>query len=106
MARELHLELLLGKCVYDSAGDRVGRIEEVRAEPEGDEWQIVEYWIGIAAIVERFSAWQLGVGLLSVFGARKLRKGYRVPWDQLDLSNPDRPRLVCTIEELKQISQQ
>lgn len=43
MATEVHLELLLGKSVVDQAGKPVGRIEEVRAEQQVDEWVIHEY---------------------------------------------------------------
>jgi hypothetical protein len=104
--REMHLELLLGRVVLDSMDNQVGRIEEVRAEQQDDEWVIVEYLVGIAAIVERLSAWNLGTSFLRLFGARKLYQGYRVPWDKLDLSDLEHPRLVCTIDELKEISQQ
>ncbi len=104
--RELRLELLLGKCVFDAMGDRVGRIEEIRAEQQNDEWVILEYLVGIAAIVERLSAWNLGTGLLQLLGARKINKSYRIPWDKLDLSDPDRPRLTCTVDQLKEISKQ
>ena len=54
--RELKLELLLGRQVVDVAGDRVGRIEEFRAEQQGDNWVIVEYLVGAAALAERLSA--------------------------------------------------
>jgi len=104
--RELRLELLLGKCVFDAVGDRVGRIEEMRAEQQNDEWVILEYLVGIAAIVERLSAWNLGTGLLHLLGARKIHKSYRIPWDKLDLSDLDRPRLTCTVDQLKEISKQ
>ena len=103
---ELHLELLIGRRVFDSLGNCIGRIEEVRAEQQGDDWVILEYLIGIAAIVERLSAWNLGTGLLHFLGARKLNKSYRVPWNQLNLSNPDCPFLMYSIDELKEISQQ
>lgn len=106
MAREIHLELLIGKSVFDIVGNRIGRIEEVRAEPQGDEWTIVEYYVGIAAVLERFSAWNVGTGLLHFLGARKLHKSYRIPWDKLDLSDVEHPRLVCSIDELKNITQQ
>jgi hypothetical protein len=106
MTNELYLELLLGKCVFDKMNNRIGRIEEVRAEQQDDEWVIVEYLVGIAAIVERLSAWNLGAGLLHLLGARNLHQGYRVPWDQLDLSDPEQPRLLCTLDELKEISHQ
>ena len=104
MTRELHLELLIGKCVFDVVGNRVGRIEEVRAEPQGDEWTIIEYYVGVAAILERFSAWNLGTGLLHFLGARKLHKGYCIPWDKLDLSDLEHPRLFCKMDELKKIT--
>ena len=105
MASELHLERLIGKCVFDSLGDRVGRIEEVRAEQQGGDWVILEYLVGVAAIVERLSAWNLGTGLLHFLGARKLNQSCRVPWNQLDLSNPEQPRLICTVGELKEMTQ-
>ena len=105
MADELRLEQLLGRCVVDVVGDRVGRIEEVRAEQQGDEWVILEYFVGIAAIFERLSAWNIGTGLLHLLGARKTHKSYRVPWDKLDLSDPVHPRLTCTLKQLKEITQ-
>lgn len=101
---ELYLELLLGKVVVDSAGERVGRIEEFRAEKQGDEWQIVEYLLGMGAITERLSAWGLVNSCLHLLGMHKLHHSYRVPWDKLDLSNPEHPRLTCTLAELQEIS--
>lgn len=104
--REINLELLLGKQVLDSTGQSIGRIEEVRAEQQGDEWVIQEYLIGSAALLERLSAWTLGLSILRLLGARKLHGGYRVPWDKLDLTDPDRPRLCCGLQELHEISQE
>ena len=104
--RELHLELLIGRRVVDATGDRVGRIEEVRAKQHGDEWVIDEYLIGIAAILERLSAWTIGLAALKWLGADKIYGGYRVPWDKLDLTDLEHPRLTCTLDELKAISQQ
>ncbi len=106
MAHEIYLELLVGKPVLDSTGKSVGRIEEFRAEKQGDEWLIQEYLIGYPAILERLSAWTIGLAILHKLGARKLHGGYRVPWDKLDLTNPTQPRLLCSLEELKVISEQ
>ncbi|PSB27045.1 hypothetical protein [Stenomitos frigidus] len=103
---ERHLELLLGRCVYDAADQRIGLIEEIRAEQVGDEWVIQEYLLGATAVLERLSAWSLGVGFLRLLGARKLHIGYRVPWNQLDLADVDRPRLRCTIEALQELREQ
>jgi hypothetical protein len=63
----------------------------------------VEYWIGIAATIERLSAWNLGVGLLRLLGVRRLNLGYRIPWNKLDLADPDHPRLLCSVDELQKI---
>ncbi|BAY24552.1 hypothetical protein NIES2100_43470 [Calothrix sp. NIES-2100] len=102
--REIHLELLLGKQVLDSNGNAIGRIEEVRAEKQGEEWLVQEYLIGYAAILERLSAWTIGLGILHLLGAHKIHGGHTVPWDKLDLTNPDKPRLLCSLEELKSLS--
>ena len=98
--REVHLERLLGRCVYDASGKPVGRIEEVRAEQQGDNWVIQEYLIGAAAVLERLSAWNISMRILRLLGAPKLSGSYRVPWDQLDLADPENPRLYCSSNEL------
>ncbi|BCL34490.1 hypothetical protein [Nostoc sp. MS1] len=104
-AQEIHLELLLGKQVIDSTGKAIGRIEEICAEQQGEEWVIKEYLIGYAAILERLSAWNIGMAILHVLGAHKIHGGYTVPWDQLDLTDPQKPRLHCSLEELKSLNQ-
>jgi sporulation protein YlmC with PRC-barrel domain len=106
MGREIHLERLLGRQVTDISGKPIGRIEEVRAQQQGEAWVIQEYLIGTAAILERLSAWSLGLGILHLLGARKIHGGYRVPWDKLDLSDPHHPRLTCTLHELKSLNEE
>lgn len=103
-SRELHLELLLGRRVHDTNGKFVGRIEEVRAEQQGEEWVIQEYLVGSAAILERLNAWKVGLNLLHMLGAYKLQGGYQIPWDKLNLTNPEQPQLACTLDELVGLS--
>jgi hypothetical protein len=67
---------------------------------------IHEYLVGSTAVLERLSAWHLGLGLLKLLGARKLPNGYRIPWDKLDLTHPEHPRLTCTKSELENINHQ
>lgn len=99
---EIHLELLLGRRVVDAEGRHAGRLEEMRAELRADEWVITEFLVGRAALVERLSAWKIGMSLLRLLGSRKgAAAGYRVPWDKLDLSDPARPRLSCLCDELE-----
>ena len=90
MKSELHVELLVGRNVIDSAGTLVGRLQEFEAE--GD--VITHVLAGRQAMVERL--W----GLQKVV---KTRGGYRIRWDQLDwLSSPEL-RTKCTVAELELI---
>jgi hypothetical protein len=70
----------------------VGRIEEVRAEKDGADLVVTEYLMGPGALRERLAA-RLGRGA----------KGYAASWNQLDLSDPDRPCLNCSAEELRKL---
>jgi hypothetical protein len=84
----VHVELLLGRLVRDSEGAKVGRIFAVHAEVEGEDCVVREYELGASA-------------LLGQLGIPRWRKPLRVPWDQLDLSDPERPRLRCRRDELR-----
>ena len=92
---KVHLELLLGREVHDSEGKRMGRILSVTAERQGDDCVVQEFLLGPAALLRR-----LGISTLHVIGVPR-RKPLAVPWDQLDLSDPERPCLRCRGDELK-----
>jgi len=94
------VELLLSRPVLDPSGQSVGRIEEICAQQQGDESVVKEYLIGPLAILERFSAWTLGLPMSDFLRWGKIGDRYRVPWDKLDLSDPNRPRLKCSVAEL------
>lgn len=81
MAREIHLELLIGRVVRDPAGRAVGRIEEMRAVRHGGAWHITHFMLGPA-------------GWLARLGLRYQSRRGRLRWDTLDLSDPLRPRLI------------
>jgi len=95
--KTVHFELLLGRQVHDPEGQRVGRILEVHAEPEGKDCVVREYLLGTAALLTR-----LGISAGRLVGLPLHREPIRVPWDQMDLSDPERPRLRCSVEELKE----
>ena len=97
-AREIQLELLLGCKVLARNGRAVGRIEEMVAEERDGELMLTEYHLGSYAVLERLSVSPVARALL---GLLRLRKGYRVAWDQLDLSDVTRPRLTCALSELE-----
>jgi hypothetical protein len=97
---QIHLEELLSKRVRDDQGRPVGRIEEMVLADRGGEAVIVEYHLGPNALAERMSA-----RLSSWTFARAA--GHRPPpivvarWDQLDVRDPDHPRLTCPESELE-----
>lgn len=95
-ARKVHLEQLLGKLVRDPDEVKVGRILSVHAEIEGTECVVREYDLGAAALLEN-----LGISILRVAHGLFRIEPIRVPWDQLDLSDPEHPRLRCPVAALK-----
>jgi hypothetical protein len=94
---EARVELLLGRRVHAPDGRAIGRIEELRAERENDYYVVTQYHVGPLGLVERFSVRHFGLTLPGRV------HGYRVRWDQLDLSDPDHPRLTCGPDELERI---
>ena len=95
MNGRLRLDRLIGREVYTRGNRRLGRLEEFRAERRGDDWVIREYVVGMAGLLER-----LGLGVRLILGIKR-SGGYVVRWDQLDLSEPARPRLTCSVEEIQ-----
>jgi hypothetical protein len=100
--RNINVELLLDRQVKDSEGRHAGRIEEIRARRDGEESVVESYHLGPEALLERLAA---PVVRLSIFRALGLRaNGWRVQWDQLDLSDPEKPVLRCRREELVKLA--
>ena len=100
--RRLHLELLLGHEVLDVDGRSAGRIEELIARRDGDRCLIHAYVLGREGLAERMSVAGLSSLLVGFLGARRhAPEGHRVPWNRMDLSDPDHPRLTCTLSELE-----
>ena len=92
MSAEVNLELLIGRKVYDANGKKIGRVEEVLAIEKGDDLVVSEYHVGAEGLFERLSVYHFGLGLLRVFGARgHLKDPKRIPWEELDLSDPQKP---------------
>jgi hypothetical protein len=97
--QELHLELLIGRRVFALNGQPLGRLEEVRAELNNRGYCFVsEFLIGSYGILERLSVWRIGRAILRTLHVHK--QGYRIHWEQLDLSDPSHPKLKCEVDEL------
>jgi hypothetical protein len=94
---ECRVELLLGRRVWAQDGHAVGRIEELRAERENSYYVVTEFHLGPSALLEALAVRHFGL----TFPGRA--HGYRVRWDQIDLTDHARPRLTCGVEELERI---
>ena len=88
---EVQLDMLLGRMVRTREGARVGRIHEMQLS---ESHEVLEFLVGRQALLRRLSA----LGLI-----RRKWKGYRICWNQIDISDPVHPRLTCPIEELRSL---
>ena len=100
MKKQLHAELLLGRRVFALNGQAVGRIEEISVVEQQGKAFLTEYLVGSYALLERLSALSIGRQILRSLGGGLKRGGYRVAWDQINLSDPERPRLACSVDQL------
>jgi sporulation protein YlmC with PRC-barrel domain len=98
-AREVHVELLLSRRVVDFTGRSVGRIEELRGERDGSDVVVTEYLLGTDALLERLLGFFLELPFLRLLRGKD--RGFRVPWNKMDLSDPKHPRVLCTRDELE-----
>jgi len=85
--RRFRLDDLVGRMVRDAEGRSVGRVYDMRAEERNGELAIVEYHVGSAALLER-----VGLSMLRLIGLHRITP-CKVPWDRLDISDPDHPVL-------------
>ncbi len=92
----VHVELLVGRKVRDENGKVLGRIAEIQARKRGHDYFVEEYHLGPAAYLET-----LGISGARMIGLRFAREPKRIPWQKLDLSDPENPRFRGSREELE-----
>jgi sporulation protein YlmC with PRC-barrel domain len=98
---EINVELLIGKDVRDVHGEKVGRIEEFKVE-RGDESLVLDsYLVGSSALIERLSAWTLVRPIARALHGGRFYSLYQVPWQDMDLSDPQHPRLRIAKRDLR-----
>jgi sporulation protein YlmC with PRC-barrel domain len=90
--QEVRLELLVGRCVYDTEGRKLGDIEEIIAETIDGELVVTEFHIGAGAAAERLSIRHFGSRFFALLGAHgRSPKPLKIPWQRMDLEDPRRP---------------
>lgn len=95
---EIEVQQLLGRRVRDADGTVIGRIEEIVAEHHDGETVVSEFHLGPAALLERIARFAHALPLLSAIPWP--RRYYRIPWQLLDLGDPERPRVRSTRSSL------
>ena len=91
-ARELRLEEILGRVVRTATGRPVGRIEDVRAVPEGEDYVVREVILGELGLRARILSTASQVPTLKSVGLTGRYRTRAIPWEWLDFSDPARPR--------------
>ena len=101
--QEIHAEQLLGRHVRAINGRVVGRLQEIRVQKQTRGWYVEEFLTGDYSLLDRLAGWTIGRAVLRIFGASNKTPSYRIPWDKLDLTDPQRPRLRCDVAELSPV---
>ena len=96
MTTSIRLERLLGRRLVDAHGRVVGWIEDVEADPAGDEYLVTHVVVTSASRLARLLGFAHQIPALRAVGLNRRPRVRRLPWTWLDLSDPERPRLVAT----------
>jgi sporulation protein YlmC with PRC-barrel domain len=97
--REVRLERLLGKLVVDATGTPFGRIDDVVAQPNGDEYLVTHALIGPESRLARLLAFGHQLPTLRSLGLGRKPRIRRVPWAWLDFGDLEHPRLRESVIE-------
>ena len=98
---DIKVQLLVGTKVHDVDGRKVGRIEEIRVERQETALLVVAYLIGTSALIDRLSARTLVRPIRGFLDARHIYSVYEIPWQEMDLTDPNRPVLKISQREMR-----
>jgi hypothetical protein len=104
MSSLVRFERVVGDVVRDCTGRKLGHLHEARTRQEGADLVVVDYLVGPAGLLERFSLERFGRELAGLFGFAGAPSGYVVPWHRMDFSPAGNPRCTCRAEELQSFS--
>jgi sporulation protein YlmC with PRC-barrel domain len=103
MARDVTLSRLVGRMVRDKDGRTVGRIEELIAtihlREHGNDYLVTEFHLGAYGYLEALTGSRFAQKLLQHIPVFRYR-AYRIPWNMMDLTEPERPRLIGSVIDI------
>jgi sporulation protein YlmC with PRC-barrel domain len=94
MPDHVRFDKLIGKEVRNPHGRVIGRIEEARIEPDGEDYVITHFMIGPAERLARLRAFLGELPTLRSVGIGRQRDLRPFPWHWFDWSDPERPCLT------------
>lgn len=92
--REVAFEELLGRVVRTAAGRPVGRIEDMRVEPEGEDYVVTEVVLGELGLRAQLYDMAAQLPTFRALGVPARYRTRAIPWRWLDLSDPKHPRFL------------
>jgi sporulation protein YlmC with PRC-barrel domain len=102
--RQIRVTDLIGRRVRDRDGRSIGRVEELVCEIElradGRDYVVRELHVGALGFLEAVGGSALAKALFRTLGRGSGYTRYRVPWDALDLTDVERPRVRISREEM------
>lgn len=98
--REVRFEDLVGRVVRNPRGRAIGRIEELRVEPDNGDYRVTEYVIGALERLPRLLGFLGQLPTFRALGVGRTLRRRRIPWHWIDLSDPMHP-VLAEIEERK-----
>ena len=99
--KELHLYETLGRKVYDANDKYAGRLEEIEVERGDESCLVTNYLVQHRGLMSRITQWAVSDSLRKTIPVSEKSLPYRVPWDLMDLSDPEHPRITVAQSELR-----
>lgn len=90
---EVRFEDLVGRVVRNAFGRPIGRIEDARVEPDGDDYMVTDFLLGPVERLPRLLAFAGELPIFRGFGIGRKSQLRPIPWHWIDLTDPERPVL-------------
>lgn len=103
--RKVQLREMLGTKVHDPDGVPIGHLEEVEVERGETECVVTAYIVEHRGLLDRVSSWALTSGMQKALERRSQNRPYRIPWDQMDMSDPRHPVSLIPKSDLPHVGE-
>lgn len=103
-ARTVALDDLLGRAVHDADGRQIGRIEELEAEivleRGGNDYVVTHFGVGRWGPFDAIARGRIVQQLVRRITRARSYVRYDIPWDWMDLGDPEHPKVQRRESEL------